>query len=359
MSWGAAAKVEKRRRAMLAAAAAIALLVFATDLLTPLQGAVAVLYVVSILLVAHCSSARASLGAGMVCAVLAIVAFMDDHMADPLGASHVRLAVSLVAIAATTLLSVEQRRAVAERDEARARIDRTSAELAHASRVSTLGQLAASIAHEVNQPLAAIVTCAESGKRWLAREVPDVAEAEGCLDQIGANGKRAAGVISRVRALASNSAPETVPLALAELVGEAVAMVEREARDAGVAIRRTSDAAVPPVLGDRIQIQQVLVNLLMNGIQAMRDVEGRGRELCIHMGVEADGMVRVAVSDCGEGIKGDPARIFDPFFTTKADGMGMGLAISRSIVEAQDGRVSAANNPLHGATIAFTLPAHN
>ena len=245
---------------------------------------------------------------------------------------------------------------VTERNEARAKLEQTSAELAHAARVSTLGQLAASIAHEVNQPLAAIINYGKSGNRWLGREVPDTGEAKNCFDHIVSNGNRAADVIARVRSLARKTAPHAEPVALPALIDEAVALVQREANAAHVAIQRLGEESLPFVIGDRVQIQQVVVNLLMNGIQAMRDLDERPRRLCVHLETEADAMVRVAVEDCGTGIGENPGRIFEPFFTTKDDGMGMGLSICKSIIEAQGGRISAADNPGHGATISFTLP---
>ncbi|MBO9712387.1 ATP-binding protein [Sphingomonas sp.] len=245
---------------------------------------------------------------------------------------------------------------VTERNEARARIEQTSAELAHAARVSMLGQLAASIAHEVNQPLTAIVNYGKSAKRWLSRDEPDLGELDLCLDRIVSNSTRAADVIGRVRGLARKAAPQTEPLDLIELSEEAMALVQREARAAGVTMRRLNGEAPPLAAGDRVQVQQVLVNLLMNGIQAMRDVRGGRRELSVAIG-EADAMLRVAVEDSGTGFAGDGAqRIFEPFFTTKEDGMGMGLSICRSIIEAQGGRIMASNNDGEGATVAFTLP---
>lgn len=495
----------ERRRAPLAAALLVGIAIFVADLLSPLQGAVAVLYIIVVLLVARARGPREVLVTGFLCAALALTAFAADHLGDPIDAAYVRLGVSLVAIAATTLLSVGQlrteaerrrseqryrtifdgagfpiwesdwsgtrqylldtvpmdvdRRAwlaahpdavraavgkavigqanqatadlfggtragmvgqsqvgehapgpepalvdilaslaegaemaendvryitldgrivdvvlrvrliaegdpwsrallialdVTERNEARARVEQTLAELAHAARVSTLGQLAASIAHEVNQPLAAIVNYGKSGKRWLAHDVPNIGEASGCLDHIVANGNRAVDIVARVRSQARKTAPEAGPLDLYELVEEATGLIAREARAAGVSVEVASKVPVQRVVGDRVQIQQVLVNLFVNAIQAMRGNTGP-RRLQVRLDEEADA-VRLAVIDSGAGIAGDPARIFDPFFTTKSDGMGLGLSICRSIVEAQGGHIIAANNADRGATIAFTLP---
>ncbi|WP_218064172.1 PAS domain-containing sensor histidine kinase [Nguyenibacter vanlangensis] len=246
---------------------------------------------------------------------------------------------------------------VTERNEARARIEQTSAELAHAARVSILGQLAASIAHEVNQPLTAIINYGKSAKRWLGRPQPELEEIAGCVDRMVANGTRAAEIVSRVRSLARKTTPQAEPVDLPELIEDAIALIQREARAGNIAVRRSGRVDLPLVYVDRVQIQQVLMNLLMNGIQAMRDVIDRSRELCIETDATQEGMVRVAVHDRGVGFPaGGEARIFEPFFTTKAEGMGMGLSICRSIIEAQGGRISASNNNHSGATVAFTLP---
>ncbi len=247
---------------------------------------------------------------------------------------------------------------ITERKHIQARLEQTSAELAHAARVSVLGQLAASIAHEVNQPLAAIVNYGKSGHRWLSRDPPDLAEALNCLQRVVANGARAAEIISGVRALARKTAPNIEPLDLGEVVGEAVALIDREARGARASLTWSAHEDAPMVFGDRVQVQQVVVNLLMNGLQAMAESTDGPRELVVSIGHAEAGQVLVSVRDSGSGIAGEnPDRIFEPFFTTKADGMGIGLSICRSIIEAQGGRITAANNHDRGATVAFSLPA--
>ncbi len=245
---------------------------------------------------------------------------------------------------------------VTERNEARTRIEQTQAELAHAARVSTLGQLAASIAHEVNQPLSAIITYGKSAKRWLARPQPDLAEAANCLDQIVANGSRAADVIARVRTQAKKGPAQTAPLDLPELIADSIDLVQREANAASIAIQYVGRDEVPVALGDRVQVQQVLVNLMLNAIQAMRETRGHPRAINLTAQADGESHVRISVQDNGNGIDGEPGRIFEPFFTTKRDGMGMGLSICRNIVETQGGRIFAANNEGAGATISFTLP---
>jgi C4-dicarboxylate-specific signal transduction histidine kinase len=245
---------------------------------------------------------------------------------------------------------------VTERNEARAKIERSSADLAHAGRVSILGQLAGSITHEVNQPLAAIINYGKSGKRWLARPQPDLGEVAECLDKIITNGNRAADVVGRVRALARKTAPQASAVDIAALVQESVALVAREAATAATSVRIEQTGEPAPIVCDRVQVQQVIVNLLMNALQAMRGVSERPREIRVTIDGGADETVEIAVRDSGSGIDGDPNRIFDPFFTTKSDGMGLGLSICRTIIEGQGGRIQASNNPLHGATVAFTLP---
>lgn len=249
---------------------------------------------------------------------------------------------------------------VTERNEARTRFEQASTELAHAGRVSMLGQLAASIAHEVNQPLTAIINYAKSANRWIARDEPRIDEVEKCLGSIVSNGTRAAEVISRVRDLSRKAEPQAEDIDLIQLIDGALAITHREASAQEIqVIWDRPSLPVPHVWADRVQIQQVLVNLIINGMQAMASDEGSTgrRELCIDVKLLPGGDVAVYVRDCGTGFQeGGNERVFQPFFTTKAEGMGMGLSICRSIVEAGGGRIWAQNNEGFGATVAFSLP---
>ena len=163
-------------------------------------------------------------------------------------------------------------------------------------------------------------------------------------------------MVGRVRALAKKTAPQTSPVDIVALVQESVALLAREASTAGTAIRVEQAGEPAQIVCDRVQVQQVIVNLLMNALQAMREVTERPREIRVTIDGSAEETVEVAVRDSGSGIDGDPNRIFDPFFTTKPDGMGLGLSICRSIIESQGGRIRASNNEACGATVAFTLP---
>jgi C4-dicarboxylate-specific signal transduction histidine kinase len=244
-------------------------------------------------------------------------------------------------------------------DHAEQELRKAQAELAHVTRVTTLGELTASIAHEVNQPLAAVIANAEACLRWLDRETPDLAAVRRSAEWVINDGIRASEVVRRVRALASKADIEKLPLDLNDVVREVIVLVQRELSNHRVSLRTEFAPALPTVLGDRVQLQQVIINLVMNGIEAMQPVTDRPRELVIRSGQYDTQHVRVSVTDCGIGISTENAnRLFNAFFTTKSGGLGMGLSICRSIVEAHDGRLSASGDEGRGATFQFFLPLH-
>jgi PAS domain S-box-containing protein len=247
---------------------------------------------------------------------------------------------------------------VTERKRAEEVLQKAQAELAHVTRVTTMSALTASIAHEVNQPLGAIVTNANAALRWLAHQPPNLAEARETLGRIVQDGHRAGAVIGRVRTLLRKTATITTRLDLNELIRETVALVQGEVRRHRIRLRTALAPDLPPVAGDRVQLQQVVLNLVLNGLEAMKEGAERPRELLIRSRLDETGAVLVAVHDTGVGL--DPQhveRVFEAFYTTKPEGLGMGLAICRSIIEAHGGQLWASANKPRGAVFQFTLPS--
>jgi PAS domain S-box-containing protein len=230
-------------------------------------------------------------------------------------------------------------------------------ELARVTRATTLGELTASIAHEVNQPLAAVVANAEACLRWLDRSTPDLGAARRSVEWVISDGNRASEVIRRIRSLVNKTGIEKVLLDVNDVARETIGLMQREVFNHRVSLRMELAPALPAILADRVQLQQVIINLVMNGIEAMRSVTDRPRELLIQSRQEDKQFVLVSVTDCGVGISAENVdRLFNAFFTTKSSGMGMGLSICRSIMEAHGGRLWATANLPHGATFQFTLP---
>ena len=247
---------------------------------------------------------------------------------------------------------------ITERKRADEALHKTQAELAHVTRVATLGELTASIAHEVNQPLAAIVTNGNACLRWLAGDSPNLDEARETARRIIRDGNRAGDVIGRIRTLLRKTGTEKELLDMNQAIREVVALAEGEVRRNGVALRTELTGDLPPILGDRVELEQVVLNLIMNAIEAMSAIGDRPRELVVRTQSGEVDQVCVTVQDSGIGL--DPqsmGRIFDAFYTTKSQGMGMGLAISRSIVENHGGQLWAVPNEGPGATFQFTLQA--
>jgi PAS domain S-box-containing protein len=250
------------------------------------------------------------------------------------------------------------RTAEAEARENERRYRRAELELAHANRVAAMGQLTASIAHEVNQPITAAVTNAQAALRWMSAEPPDFGEVSEALAGVIKEGNRASEVIGRTRALIKKAPPRKDAFSINDTILEVVALTRNEAANNGVLVRTQLAEGLPPVRGDRVQLQQVMLNLIVNAIQSMSGVEDGNRELHVStVSIEPEG-VCVAVRDTGHGLRPESLpRLFEPFYTTKPDGMGMGLSICRSIIEAQDGRLWATRCEPRGALFQFTIPA--
>ena len=247
---------------------------------------------------------------------------------------------------------------IEERKRAEEALQQAQAELAHVTRVTTMGVLTSSIAHEINQPLGAVVTNANAALRWLAVQPPNIDEARDTLGRIVRNGHRAGEIIWRMRSLLKKTATVTTSVDLNDLIEDAVALVEGELRRHRILLRTELANDLPPVAGDRVQLQQVILNLMMNGIEAMKEVTDQPRELLITSRRDASGSELIAVHDAGIGLDPQVAeRVFEPFYTTKAEGLGMGLAICRSIIETHGGRLWASTNEPRGAVFQFSLPS--
>jgi PAS domain S-box-containing protein len=242
------------------------------------------------------------------------------------------------------------------RKESEAEVQRQRGELAHVSRVSTMGQLASALSHELNQPLGAILRNAEAAELFLQSDPPDLEEVRAILADIRKDDQRAGQVIDHMRTLLKRRGLERARLNMAELVDEVVPLVHPDAVSRKVRLNIEVPRNLPPVCGDRVHLQQVLLNLILNGMDAMGELPAEARRLIVRARQADAGTVEVAVADSGHGVPAEKlARLFEPFFTTKPKGMGLGLSISSTIIQAHGGRIWAENGPI-GATFFFTVP---
>jgi C4-dicarboxylate-specific signal transduction histidine kinase len=246
---------------------------------------------------------------------------------------------------------------MAEQRRTEEALQKTRTELARVVRITTIGELTASIAHEVNQPLAAVVANADACVAWLALQSPNLVEARAAAERAIQGATRASEVITRIRSLINKAAPERAKVQLNEVVEETVTLADRQATKNNISVVTDLLPNLPITLGDRIQLQQVILNLMLNGIESMTRVGGRPRRLLISTRIQGSDDICVSVEDSGIGVSAENMpRLFEPFFTTRSQGIGMGLAISRSIIEAHGGRLWAESVVDHGSVFQFTLP---
>jgi C4-dicarboxylate-specific signal transduction histidine kinase len=334
--------------------AALIAAIFVFDSMTDVEIAGGVMYVAVVMMAVRCFEPRGVVLVAGVCIALTAISHFLSPGDEWETAAIVNRTLGMSATAVTALLALRN-----QASEMALRV--AQQELARVNRVSTLGELLAGIAHEVNQPLAAVVTNAGAGLRWLAGQPPNPApnllEARQAFERIVADGNRASAVVVRVRALVNKAPARRDWLDINDVIAEVMALTRGEIVRHRIALQTELAAGLPPVQGDRIQLQQVILNLVVNAIEVMAVADEAPRELAItSQNVPATG-VCVTVQDTGAGLDaGGVERIFDPFYTTKRDGMGMGLAISRSIVAAHGGRLWATPVEPHGARFAFTLP---
>jgi C4-dicarboxylate-specific signal transduction histidine kinase len=313
------------------------------------------------LLAVTISSLFGGLGPGLLSVALSALAFYHSFLWRTFPPAHesatfLRFAVFLMATFLITLLMEVKRRVEEARTRAQEALRLAQSDLARVNRVTTMGELTASLAHEVSQPIAAAVTDANTCLRWLTRDQPDLEEAREAASRMVKDASRAAEIVSRIRALFKKGTPQRELVDINQIIREMIALMHGEASRHSISVETELTADLPQLVGDRVQLQQVLMNLMINGLDAMKDGKGT-RELAIKSQRVDDNQLQVSVSDTGVGLPHQHAdQIFDAFFTTKVHGTGMGLRISRTIVESHGGRLWGSDNSPRGASFYFTLP---
>jgi signal transduction histidine kinase len=327
----------------------LAAAIFTADTFTELEVAMPALYTAVVLLsVRFCDRRGVILVAAGCIALTALSDVLTPGEVTEAGSLNTLIGIAAIVLTAYLALKIEAARTAAY--EARS-------QLAHVGRMTVLGELTASIAHEVNQPLAATVANGNACLRWLGAVPPNLDEARHAVDSIVKDANRASGIIARLRAMTQRQPAKTVAVDINAIIRDTLTLCEGELRDNRIAVAMHLDADVPPLRGDDVQLQQVVLNLVLNAIDAMNAAPVGSRELVVSSRREAGGAIAVSIQDSGIGLKADQIdRLFDAFYTSKPGGMGMGLAISRSIVEAHDGRIWAEAVAPHGAVFRFRLP---
>jgi signal transduction histidine kinase len=299
------------------------------------------------------SSVFGGRGPGLVAVLLSALAFNFFFLPSPLSlssaaSSYLRFGAFLVvALAASQLIETKRRSEEALRT--------IQERFSRATRLATVAELAASIAHEVSQPLSAVVANGQACTQWLSAEPPNVINARAAANRIIRDGRDAGEVVRHIRALFRKTAPEKVDLNINAVIAEVLRLIHREAAEKGIAVETDLEKRLPPALGDGVQLQQVIFNLLLNGIEAMETVTGRPKKMLIRSKLHNSDAILVEIRDYGTGLA-DSEKVYEAFYTTKEKGMGMGLSICRSIVEAHGGRMGTTPSQGPGTTFFFTLP---
>ncbi len=326
--------------------------IFLADTFTRLEIAVAVFYVAVILAALSFLSRRGVILVALSCAALTLVSlFLTPNGGALRELGLINALISIAAIGVTAYLALK--RAAAEDAAFEART-----QLARMARIHSLGELTASIAHEINQPLAAIATSGSACQRWLEHEPPNIERALRALQRMTDDVTRASEVVARIRRDARNAAPQRTRLALPDVIGDVLERAGGELERHEVVLSTRIQERVPAVLGDRVQLGQVIVNLVLNAIEAMQDTPAGARQLTLRLASQEPGQVQFSLTDTGPGLSQQAReRLFDTFWTTKPDGTGLGLTISRGIIESHGGRLWAEPAGRGGAVFCFTLPA--